>query len=76
MAAAAAAVVIVVGVFVVTLPDNDRTLNEVANSHDAVVTTLDPPVEGQSGNVRIGWSDDLDQVVIVGSGFDNINTTG
>ena len=51
VASAAAAFVLLVGVFVVTLPDSDHTFNDVADSLDAVVTTLDPLLDGQSRNL-------------------------
>ena len=67
LAAAAAALVLLAGVLAVTLPDDDTSYNDVASSADAVVTTLDPVVEGQVGNLQIVWSGELDQVAVVGS---------
>ncbi len=67
IAAAAAVLVLLAGVLAVTLPQNDPTFNDVAESADAVVTMLDPLVDGQAGNLQIVWSDDLDQVAVIGS---------
>ena len=67
--AAAAALVLIGGVLVVTLPgtgDDDR-VTELVASGDAVVTTLDPLTEAQAGRLQIVWSDERDQVAVVGS---------
>lgn len=66
--AAAAALVLIGGVLVVALPGSeDDRYNDVASSADRVVTTLDALTEGQTGSLQIIWSDDRDQVAVVGS---------
>lgn len=63
LAAAAAAVVLVFGL-VSTLRDTSPSAVEIVlAAPDAVVTTL----EGDQGSLRVVWSDDLDQVAIIGN---------
>ena len=63
-AAAAAVLVVVVGLVALLLRDDALSPTErVLAAPDAVVTTL----EGETGSLRIVWSDELDQVAIFGS---------
>ena len=71
IAAAAAALVLLAGVLVVTLPDDDPSFSEVADAPDAVVTSLEPLLNAPSGALQIVWSDELDQVAVIGSGLDD-----
>lgn len=65
--AAAAVLVLLGGVVVATLPGaDDGRSNEVVGALDAVVTPLDP-LTGLEGNLQVIWSDELDQVAVVGS---------
>ena len=69
--AAAAALILLCGILVVTLPNNgdDRT-TEFAAATDAVVTSLDS-LTSDDASVQIVWSDELDQVQVVGSSLDD-----
>lgn len=67
MLAAAAALVLLAGVFAVTLPDKETSVTEVVESADAVVTTLAPSALSEDGYVQIVWSKDRDQVAVIGS---------
>jgi len=71
--AAAAALVLLAGVLVVTLPDSQTdATNEVVQATDAIVTPLDP-LTGLEGNLQVIWSNELDQVVVVGSRLDDLD---
>lgn len=63
LAAAAAAVVVVFGLVSVLRDASPSGVEVVLAAPDAVVTTL----VGEEGSLRIVWSDDLDQVAIIGS---------
>ena len=70
--AVAAAMILVAGVLAVTLPGSgEPSFNEVAESADRVVTSLDPVVDGQAGDLQIVWSDELDSVAVIGSSLDD-----
>lgn len=68
--AAAAALVLVGGLFAVALVLQDRNgddTDEVVSSPDAIVTTLDPTSDTQKGMLQVVWSNERDQLVVVGS---------
>ena len=69
--AAAAALLVLGGVIVATLPgSNSDPTTEVVDSLDAVVTSLDP-LTGLDGSLQVIWSDELDKVAVVGSRLDD-----
>lgn len=71
--AAAAALLVLGGVLVATLPGTGSdTTDEVVAAADAVVTPLDP-LTGLDGNLQVVWSDELDRVVVVGSGLEDLD---
>lgn len=71
--AAAAALVLLGGVLAVTLPGGDSSRSdEVVNSADAVVTSLDA-LTGLDGDLQVVWSDELDQVVVIGSSLEDLS---
>jgi anti-sigma-K factor RskA len=65
LAAAAAVVVIAVGAIVVSGTRGGDDVDDLLAASDAVVTTL----AGETGTLRVVWSDERDQVAVVGSGL-------
>lgn len=63
LAAAAAAIVVVFGLVSILRDSSPTPAEIVLAAPDAVVTTL----EGETGSLRVVWSDELDQVAIFGS---------
>jgi anti-sigma-K factor RskA len=72
--AAAAALVVLAGIAVALRPaDTGDSFDEVVSSDDAVVLSLSPSSETQPGNLQVVWSNDLNQVAIIGSGLDDVD---
>lgn len=72
--AAAAALVLLGGVLAVTLPDSQSgATDEVVQASDRVVTSLDP-LTGLDGNLQVIWSDELDQLVVVGTRLEDLDS--
>lgn len=69
MLAAAAALVLVAGIAIVGLRGDERSVDEVVGAADAVPLTLDALTDDHQGTLRVVWSDELDQVAVIGNGL-------
>lgn len=69
LASAAAVLLIAIGAIVVVGSRGGSDLDDVLAASDAVVTALDPQLDGQGGSVRLVWSATLGRVALFGDGL-------